>query len=366
MAKSLLFIPDISGFTKFVQTTEAAHSQHVIAELLEVLIDANTQDLKLAEIEGDALFFYKEGELPSQEKLLAQIETMFTAFSSHLKILEKNRICPCNACASAPGLQLKIVAHCGELQFIEVRASRKPFGQQVIEAHRLLKNSVDSENYVLISKELANTIELPIYYCSKVFRFKEGKDVYDNTEVEYIFSIIDQDTLNLNTFPKGKKVTFEGSPQLFFEKPFPISATSLMEYITNYAYRHYWVKGVDKFEYNENEVTRLGTEHLCVINGKHLSFISVTKDVEPGQFVYGEMTTSSPPVDVLYQFYIIDRTSEASCKLKIETYWKAKSPLKKLLIALFVKRIFRKNTEDALKGLAQFIRETALTKSATL
>ncbi|MGB5482276.1 MAG: DUF2652 domain-containing protein, partial [Eudoraea sp.] len=101
MAKSLLFIPDISGFTKFVQTTEAAHSQHVIAELLEVLIEANTEELQLAEVEGDALFFYREGELLSQEKLLAQIETMFTAFTGHLKLLEKNRICPCNACATA-------------------------------------------------------------------------------------------------------------------------------------------------------------------------------------------------------------------------------------------------------------------------
>lgn len=64
MAKSLLFIPDISGFTKFVQTTEVEHSQHVIAELLEVLIEANTLNLELAEIEGDALFFYKEAEMP--------------------------------------------------------------------------------------------------------------------------------------------------------------------------------------------------------------------------------------------------------------------------------------------------------------
>ena len=119
MSKSLLFIPDISGFTEFVQTTEVNHSQHVIAELLEVLVEANTQDLLLAEVEGDALFFYKE-ELVSSEKLLAQVETMYTAFYSHLKLLEKNRICPCNACSSAPKLQLKIIAHSGNLQHIEV------------------------------------------------------------------------------------------------------------------------------------------------------------------------------------------------------------------------------------------------------
>jgi len=173
MNKSLLFIPDISGFTNFVQTTEVEHSQHVIAELLEILIDANANDYQLAEIEGDALFFYKEEEIPSLEKLLAQVETMFTLFYSHLKLLEKNRICPCNACATAPNLDLKIIAHCGELQFISVKENRKPFGSQVIEVHRMMKNSIDSENYILLSKELTGEIMLPEKYQSKLYKFIE-------------------------------------------------------------------------------------------------------------------------------------------------------------------------------------------------
>jgi len=161
MKKSLLFIPDISGFTEFVQITEVAHSQHVIAELLEILIAATAKEFQLAEIEGDALFFYKEGEILSLEKLLSKVETVFTAFYSHLKLLETNRICPCNACASAPNLDLKIITHSAELQFMTVQDNRKPFGSQVIEVHRLMKNSIDSKNYILLSKELADDIQLP-------------------------------------------------------------------------------------------------------------------------------------------------------------------------------------------------------------
>ena len=359
MSRSLLFIPDISGFTKFVQTTEVEHSQHVISELLEVLISANTQELKLAEIEGDALFFYKEGELTSQEKLLAQIETMFSAFYGHLKLLEKNRICPCNACASAPKLQLKIVAHSGELQFIKVQGNRKPFGSQVIEAHRLLKNSIDSENYALISKDLANDLELPIYYYSKVFRFKEGKDIYDGKEVQYIYSLIDSEKLNLNSFSQAKKMTFNNTPNIVLEKNFPVAAETLLEYITNYSYRHHWVIGVDKFEYNENEVTRLGTEHLCVINGKQLNFITVTKDVAPGKFVYGELTPSAPLIDEVYQFYIITPKSAKECSVKIELYWETKSLFKKLAYLLVIEKVFRKNATNAMNGLHKFVSEGA-------
>ena len=356
MANSLLFISDISGFTKFIQNTEVEHSQHVIAELLEVLIAANTEDLRLAEIEGDALFFYKEGELLSQERLLAQIETMFTAFHSHLKLLEKNRICPCNACSSAPDLQLKIVAHSGDLQYIEVQGRRKPFGQHVIEAHRLLKNSIDSENYVLVSKQLAASIELPIYYFSKVYRFKEGADSYDGREVEYIYAVIDNEKLNINTLIKGKKITFDSAARIAMDRNFDNSANELLEIVCNYGYRHLWVKGVDKFVYSENEVTRQGSEHVCVINGKHFDFVAVTKQVQPGQYVYGEMTKSIPLADALYQFYVITPITETSCNLQLEIYWEAKSFLKKLLI-LFGKKAIKKNATAALSGLGAFMKD---------
>ena len=355
MNNSLLFLPDISGFTKFVQTTEVEHSQHVISELLEVLIGANTEELQLAEIEGDALFFFKEEEVPSLEKLLAQIESMFTAFYSHLKLLEKNRICPCNACSSAPNLQLKIIAHVGKLQFINVQDKRKPFGAQVIEVHRLMKNSVDSDSYVLLSKELTDYIEMPNNYHSKLFNFNKGDNEYDGKRLNYLYSILDKNILKLKPFSHAKKIEFSQTPSLYFEKEYPVSASELLEYITNYAYRHQWVEGVDEIKFDENEVTRVGSEHICIIDGKHLNFTTITKKGRPGQLIYGELTSSPPPVDELYQFYIINPITSNSCKLEVEVYWKAKSFIKKLLLVLVAKKLIRNNVQNALSGLLRFV-----------
>ncbi|MCL6265946.1 DUF2652 domain-containing protein [Flagellimonas myxillae] len=355
MSKSLLFIPDISGYTKFIQTTEIEHSQHVISELLEVLVNANTQGLKLAEIEGDALFFYKENEVPSQENLLAQIESMFTAFYSHLKMLEKNRICPCNACATAPNLQLKIIAHSGHLQHIEVQGNRKPFGEQVIEAHRLLKNSVDSDNYTLVSRKLALDIMLSPYYSSKIFRFRQGSDSYDGKEVEYIYSIIDPGELQLRSFVQPKTITFDDPPQVVIEQEFPTSAENLMESITNYSFRPNWQEGVDKLEFNENEVTRLGTEHTCVVNGKLLDFVTITKETEPGRLIYGELTHNHPLFDDFYLFYIFIPISEEKCLLRAEFHWESKSLLRKLIGKLLGKKLVRKSSAQAIQSLLKFI-----------
>lgn len=356
MAQSLLFLPDISGFTEFVQNTEIEHSQHVISELLEVLIEANTEDLQLAEIEGDALFFYKENEIPSLERLLALTEHIFTAFYSHLKLLEKNRVCPCNACSTAVNLELKIIAHCGDLQFLKVQNNRKPFGNQVIEVHRLMKNSVDSDNYVLFSKALTDVIGLSNNYQSKLYQFKEGTDIYDGKELDYLSSIIDVKDLMLKPFKTANKVAFHKPPALVFEKEFPLSANKLLEFITNYTYRKEWTDGVDDFKFKENEVTRLGSEHVCVINEKHLNFICVTKDGQAGQLVYGEMTTSPLPVDRLYQFYIITPIKSNTCKLTIETFIEAKSPFKKIVIFLILKKILKKNIQKTIDNLYRFIK----------
>ncbi len=353
--KSLIFIPDISGFTEFIQNTEVEHSQHVIAELLEILIESNTYQLQLAEVEGDALFFYKENEVLSLEKLLAQVETMFTAFYSHLKQFETNRICPCKACSTAPKLELKIIIHSGELQFITVQENRKPFGTQVIEAHRLMKNSVDSDNYVLLSNDLANDIALTNSYKSKLHEFQKGKNEYDGKNIDYLYSVIDPKNLTLSPFSQAKKYSFENPSKTTNEQKFSVSSSELLEYITNYKYRHLWVDGVEKFEYNENEITRVGTEHICVINAKHFNFTTITKERKPGQLIYGELTKDIPVADEVYQFFIITPLTNNSCRVNTEIYWKAKSPIKKMIIFLFVRKIFQKNGKKALDSLNTFI-----------
>ena len=153
-SSSLLFIPDITGFTEFVQQTAIMHSQHIIAELLEVIAKANELDLELAEIEGDALFFYKHLDIPPVEALWQQARKIFIAFHTHLKHYETQRICDCGACSTAVNLSLKIIAHAGTIGFVELLGRRKPHGEAIIIVHRLLKNDIQQREYLLWSEAL--------------------------------------------------------------------------------------------------------------------------------------------------------------------------------------------------------------------
>src|SRR3954465_13050748 len=126
--KGLLFIPDISGFTRFVNETEIEHSRLIIQELLEILINANQIGLKVSEIEGDAILFYKFGESPDLKEVYRQVEKMFSTFHSQLVAYENRRFCQCKACKSVINLTLKIITHYGEFTGYNVKNFNKLIG----------------------------------------------------------------------------------------------------------------------------------------------------------------------------------------------------------------------------------------------
>ena len=82
--RGLLFIRDISGFSKFVNEVEIEHSRFIIQQLLDLLINANDSGLEISEIEGDAILFYKFGEPEQLSVLYNQVEKMFRAFHQYL------------------------------------------------------------------------------------------------------------------------------------------------------------------------------------------------------------------------------------------------------------------------------------------
>lgn len=72
--RGLLLIPEISGYGEFVNEVELAYGEHIVSELFQLLF-ANTGsvDVKLSEMDGDALFFYRQGPPPEFDRLMAQI-----------------------------------------------------------------------------------------------------------------------------------------------------------------------------------------------------------------------------------------------------------------------------------------------------
>lgn len=152
--KGMVMIVDISGFTRFVQRVDDRIGVKVIKNLLRVLIECNHLDLQIAEIEGDAILFYRYGAAPTAMAIKEQFEGMLAAF-----LQEINHVAA--RVPEATSLSVKMVATYGELTSFSLAGFHKIYGEAVIKAHRLLKNHIGAETYLLIEEDLLSQQENP-------------------------------------------------------------------------------------------------------------------------------------------------------------------------------------------------------------
>jgi hypothetical protein len=149
-SQALLLIADIGGYTQFMRLhrLSIAHSEEITSRLLEAALEA-APELDLVEIEGDAAFlctFEESGPSVADASL-----AMHRAFHEKQQEIAANTLCPCEACAQVGSLNLKFVAHAGEVAEQKIRNRTSLIGVDVITVHRMLKNSVPVPEYLLVS-----------------------------------------------------------------------------------------------------------------------------------------------------------------------------------------------------------------------
>lgn len=157
----IVLIPDISGFTKFVSNTEFEMGKEITRELLSTIIDYNIHNFEISEIEGDAILFYSRNAITPQD-IRNQFEIMLEQFNNKLKQLKM-------VTGIQIDLTLKMIVHYGKIATYELNKFTKLYGKTVIEAHRLLKNSIKSKSYLLFTDNFlkaSNQKHLtPCYFC---------------------------------------------------------------------------------------------------------------------------------------------------------------------------------------------------------
>ncbi len=259
---ALLFMPDISGFTEFVNTNEILHAQHIIQEVLNIIVETNEMNMEVEEIEGDAVFFYRFGEPPPVADLLHQVEAMFTKFHQHLRQYETQRLCSCNACHHAIKLQLKVVAHFGEVAGYEVQHYRKLFGRDVIVLHRLLKNHLALREYVLLTEPLLQAAP-PSASLPDWFHPRTGFEDYDVGSISFQVNDL-AGLLPEVPAPSSRKVpsTKTTEPVLIEEVVIAAPAQEVYDAVFSMEKRAGWMDGVEEtVVVNKDKINRLGTRY---------------------------------------------------------------------------------------------------------
>ena len=157
MQNAVIVLADISGYTRFLKLHGMAvvHAESIITELLDSVIDHTEHPLVLNKLEGDAALFYALADANPQavaESALRQANGFFHAFSTRKREIGVDALCNCGACTEVVNLHIKAVMNFGSVVVKRMRQFEEISGTPVIIAHRLLKNSVPLNQYVLLAE----------------------------------------------------------------------------------------------------------------------------------------------------------------------------------------------------------------------
>ncbi|HET9497149.1 MAG TPA: DUF2652 domain-containing protein [Candidatus Limnocylindria bacterium] len=139
-----LVLADISGYTRYLSSSEIERGPAIAADLLEVVVGGLRPVVKLAKLEGDAAFFAGPGTGMHPSELLDALEGTYAAFRRRIRSLRDSTSCTCAACSLVGDLDLKFFVHHGTWVRHRIAGHDELAGTDVIVAHRLLKGAAGS------------------------------------------------------------------------------------------------------------------------------------------------------------------------------------------------------------------------------
>lgn len=352
----LIFIPDISGFSKFVNETDVAHSQHIIEELLEILIDANEIGLVVSEIEGDAVLFYRQDGLTDFNALLEQVESMYFRFHTHLKMYEHTRICQCGACCTANNLKLKFVINYGEVGFNQIKGHEKLFGKEVIVAHRLMKNEIPLDEYLLITQQAFEA-------HSKDSDLKSDKwGTLISSSEQYDIGTLDYQYVSLSSLSDKVPLPVIKSYGLPEPKTEVVTRKRIIDaplelvynVLSDYSIRHHWSVGLKDSDQLNGKISRNGSTHRCLINDDKSDPFFITHDFhsESGFVVFTE-TDHEKGISIVYS---LRSKGPQSTEMESHSFIKGGAFNRLIFNILFKKRLL-KNGEASEDNLNEYCKD---------
>ena len=128
-----LVLADIGGYTKYLTGVELDHPHDILADLLSVVVHTLTPALRLAKLEGDAVFCHlddAEGGADAST-LVTLVEACYFAFHARVRDIQFATSAPAErAAASRP--TPKFLGHHGQYVAHEIAGSRELVGPDVV------------------------------------------------------------------------------------------------------------------------------------------------------------------------------------------------------------------------------------------
>lgn len=319
-----ILIPDISGFTEFMTTTELNHSTLAINMLIDAMVKAVGNEYEVAEIEGDAVLLVRKGSAPSRKEILDTCLNIFNAFHYQRKWMQQHMVCACGACQAIINLTLKFVVHHGPVAEITVGRFVKQSGPEMIIAHRLLKNNIDNNEYLLITEKLfGQEGGLPGHDDLEWARSSE--EYASIGKVNYHFALLNKAREKVPEPPQLEN-DYRVDGTSYQEISIPANFRDVYMVVMNIPGRVEWAPRLLKVEQDIPAVF-IGSVHYCTFED-HQAIISPLRMTISDEAIFYAESYSIPETDLslVYEF-TFNKVHENSCLVACRFLNNGQSPL---------------------------------------
>jgi len=302
-----LAIADISGYTRFLAGAELDHAQDILADLMNTVVTSLRPTLRLAKLEGDAIFVYIITETVDGPVLQDTVESSYFAFRRRLRDIRQASSCECNACVLVPSLDLKFVVHHGHLIRQRIGSSEELVGSDVIVVHRLLKNAVAEDTgigaYALYTDACVAAMGIDEPSASGMFRHKESFD-----GVGAIGGwVVDLQAAWAAELARSRIVVEADGALAVYEADLDAPRAMVWEYVTSPALRPAWQLGVEAVVRDSGPPGRrgIGTVNHCM-HGRDVIIEEVVDWEPPDHVTYRSLVPVPGAPKLLNTFQLSD------------------------------------------------------------
>ncbi|UFH53380.1 DUF2652 domain-containing protein [Spirosoma sp. KNUC1025] len=311
-SNATILIPDISGFTEFMTTTELGHASRAINILIEAILSAIGGEYDVSEIEGDAVLLIKKGPAPSKKEILDSCLKIFNAFHFQRKWIQHYSLCPCRACQSIMNLTLKFVVHHGPLFEIKVGGFVKQSGPDMIVAHRLLKNDIDNHEYLLMTEKLLQQMADSTEVVDREWA-RSSAEYASIGKVDYHFTLLNE-ARNQVPEPPEPPSDYRTDDTPYLNQIVAADYRDVYRSVMNISSRLEWLPGLEAVESDIPDLL-IGNVHRCRFNDYQAIISPIRMSLSNEKIIYAE----SCRIDVMnlslvYEF-IFKNTDESSCEI---------------------------------------------------
>ena len=356
-SKSTILIPDISGFTEFMTSTELTHGSLAINYLIEAMLKAVGEEYEVAEIEGDAVLLIKKGPPPSKKEIQDMCLKIFNAFHYQRKWMQQHTICPCGACQAIINLSVKFVAHHGPLAEIKVGRFVKPSGTEMIVAHRLLKNSINNNEYLLLTEKLLQQVADG---AEEEMDWTRSSEEYPSIgKIDYRFTLLNEARNNVPDPPPVQN-HYRTDNTSHLETGIDANYFDAYLIVTNIPGRKEWMPGLKTVEQKEPEVY-IGSIHQCVFEDYEATVSPLRMTVSVEGIMFAESCFISQMDLALVYEYVFKKIDENTCSFSGRFMNAVESPIPEEMSAVLSKQL--RQMSEQLKAICEKKKNTELMSS---